>query len=56
MNYPPRRSYSSIIRERVLWSLACLLNSLGRRLLIAGGSLREASDRVAYYEFTTRTR
>jgi hypothetical protein len=56
MNYPPRQSRLSIIRENLLWSLACLLNSVARRLLIAGGSLREASDRVACYEFTTRTR
>lgn len=56
MNYPPSQPVSSILRERVLWSLACLLNSVARRLLIAGGRLREASDRVACYEFTTRNR
>lgn len=57
MNYPTSSPpVSSVIRERVLWSLACLLNSVARRLLVAGGRLREASDRVACYEFTTRNR
>ncbi len=56
MNYPPRRPITQRILSASLWLVGDALMSLARLTHRWSASLKDASDSVACYEFTTRSR